>query len=93
MFFLRSFIKPFRLNDFPFDDFPHSFSEEVEGRGFHPERLQPSTKRLLDSLPRIAVDSTADELSDADQIVRSLQSGEWGDGKIFIFPIERFEEF
>lgn len=90
---IRLFCKPFMFKELPSNLINQATQEEVIGLGYHPERYSGSNTALFQELPRVAVDMEFDDSEELETIRKSLSTGEYGDGKIFIFPVEGFIEF
>ncbi len=93
MKFLRIIFKPFKLRDWVERENPDFHCEEVTGLGYHPERLTPESKALLTELPRMAAEMKCDDCGEIEKHRLALRTGEWGDGKIFVFPLAAYHEF
>ncbi|MDA3878430.1 MAG: P-II family nitrogen regulator [Halothiobacillus sp.] len=95
---IEAIIKPFRLDDVraALMEIGVSGMTAIEVKGFGRQKghteLYRGAEYVVDFLPKIKLEIVvADEQVDAvlDAIIKSAHSGKIGDGKIFIFPIER----
>lgn len=95
---IEAIIKPFRLDDVraALMEIGVSGMTAIEVKGFGRQKghteLYRGAEYVVDFLPKIKLEIVvADEQVDAvlDAIIKSAHSGKIGDGKIFIFPVER----
>jgi nitrogen regulatory protein PII len=93
MIYARIVCKPFRINNIPENIIERFYYEEVLGLGYHPETYKAKRRALLSGLPRIAIDGSFGDRSEIESVRQSLRTGERGDGKIFVLPVERVVEF
>ena len=89
----RIIAKPFRLAEAPPELLSKTFSEEVIGMGYHPERVSEGKKGLISELPRIALDAPIESKEEIAIWRNAFRTGELGDGKIFLIPVLDFIEF
>ena len=93
MIYARIVCKPFRIKNIPENYIENLCYEEVLGLGYHPETFKAKRRALLSGLPRIAIDAGFESMSDVETVRQSLRTGEQGDGKIFVMPVEKVIEF
>lgn len=95
---IEAIIKPFRLDDVRASlmEIGISGMTAIEVKGFGRQKghteLYRGAEYVVDFLPKIKLEIVvADEQVDAvlDAIIKSAHSGKIGDGKIFVFPVER----
>ncbi|ANJ67116.1 transcriptional regulator [Halothiobacillus diazotrophicus] len=95
---IEAIIKPFRLDDVRASlmEIGISGMTAIEVKGFGRQKghteLYRGAEYVVDFLPKIKLEIVvADDQVDAvlDAIIKSAHSGKIGDGKIFIFPVER----
>jgi nitrogen regulatory protein P-II 1 len=95
---IEAIIKPFRLDDVrtALMELGINGMTATEVKGFGRQKghteLYRGAEYVVDFLPKIKLEIVvADELVDAvlDAIIKAAHSGKIGDGKIFVFPVER----